>query len=1608
VNFFGGAPSEHVFIYDHHSKKTLEKLLKRDIPIVGSDIKGFYRYFGSNSCSLAKRDGVKCRGFMFLAEEEELAILEEDYGGFKKTKVVIYDTNGNKSNGVTFIKANIPWGVPNIDYLKKVYITVKQGWDDVDGQERLFVYNDEYQLMGFYDGSKYIDESVDTDITKISLTHPSPFLKRLQDKEPTLFIKEESQAFSQYSKICPANRRRYPVILSKAEKERIDKEAPGSYSSVAEYGTDPKKKYYYICPRYWNLKTNMPVNPEDVDPSKVIDEKTKEADLTKKYIFEFSTKAHGHHALASFLDKKSHPKGHFIPCCFKMNKKNEIPKLQKKRAEEAAKHMRKLSNANTGANENANVENAEEKVADYIQNGLKFPLPKSRIGELTAPLESFFNVSHIDYYTNPKKRKLKLKKLCLFRMGVESSSSQSFLAAVAYIFYKTGSIDEPTIQSMKDLIINKINIDNIQNFHNGSLASTFAKPDYDTQSIEEYTESKLFEQMGDTVGFKKIVNGYEHFKQYLNDDADVDYTYLWDIICSGVLHRKRKVMNMVILNETMDDVTQNINIICPTTVHSNFLFNLKRKSFFIYKRGDYYEPIIGQTVSKNTVQDPFFTIEQIPFMTKILETINVHLGECKGKIINKYYRFEKNISLDELLRILDKMPDYKVISQVMNYDGKIIAVIVENKHRFYVPCAPSSVTDIPYELIGDDYWNSYPVTVKYLKKLYLESEKRIPCLPKFRVIDREKIIGVLTMTNQFIMLKNPENQDYNDDGLINIDDSHYIHYNDEEYENYNKVLTNSEVKEEYNVIDKLKLETYFYNAYYNTLKVAIGDIANLDLRKRLEEVIHNDEIYKDQFLEMKDILDPLIDSLFTFKKYSKDILKEIVEINLCKKERNYFYCTPDGKLSIPVKNLYTKEYNADVYLRKFIDNLLRNHHIQVSIFNEAHSTVYYTDQYNLTENELLILESMLMPYIDTLGPVVKKNKYIEFRSMEDLTPHEIFEMIDPVAEEDVDVNYNYNTNTEWPEGITQTPFVGSPEDIKLENVTPESPENLSPESLEGLTPDSLTPESPSPESPEGLIPEVRKFTTKSRNVSVKNETKTPNSSVINETESNNSPIINAANSNNSPEESPNSNNSPVRTFTKPNNSPNSPVITFTKPNNSPNSPVRTFTKPNNSPESSNSSNSNNSPDSRNTPPKNSPSLNADPSPEFNLSKIRKFTSKLPVIPKLRTFVSKEGFDKSPNETPIRAFYTKRQGNSNQSFNSNLALNKTSSNSNISSKKTEKDESSDEDESRDDETSDSSESSESSDESEPRDGETSESSESSESSDEDDSSESSESSESSDEGEPRNEGAFSDESKSSESSNESEPIESNNEDIPIRRINRNAKTDIWKTEFREGRHKCIHKMYLTKVWAKFFKKGTTSIIRFGTDNLKENPIPEKECNYFLLNIILKDYENSNANYNKQYIDKLIIAGYRKHFKEETQKLILKKWVKEKTEGVMNIYQATHKLKKLETYIQTTEYLITLIDLIMFMSASKIPILLIYQSKKTESSDGVKLFYMRESDFYYIIKLRNNRIFMLHMWTIAKNMRNNVTQIKFSKDNMTEALQRKLTKISSVNDYFKSSM
>ena len=215
--------------------------------------------------------------------------------------------------------------------------------------------------------------------------------------------------------------------------------------------------------------------------------------------------------------------------------------------------------------------NSSNEDTEYIQNGLKFPLPNKRRGELTAPLESFFNFNHLTCYSNTKTKKFKLNKACLLRRGVENNKEQSFIAVLAFIFNKSSMIE------MKQHIVDAVTIDNIQDFHNGSLSHTFSKDNYTDQDITAYLKSELYIKMESNIeGFKKIANGLENFHKYLLDaTVAIDYTYLWDIICSGLLKTNGKRINMIILNETMDDTTQNINIICPTTKHSSFLFNLK-------------------------------------------------------------------------------------------------------------------------------------------------------------------------------------------------------------------------------------------------------------------------------------------------------------------------------------------------------------------------------------------------------------------------------------------------------------------------------------------------------------------------------------------------------------------------------------------------------------------------------------------------------------------------------------------------------------------------------------------------------------------------------------------------------------------------------------------------------------------------------------------------------------------------------------------------------------------------------------------------------------------------------------------------------------------------
>jgi hypothetical protein len=966
--------SYEVFIYDDNDPYTIQKRFKKD-PLREGKITDYFRVFQGSECTLVKKEGESCKGYVVELEGSQLKELVSEATFLF---VDYFDKPGNSYSGVTYVRELTEWNDhPPIQFVKKVYATVAYGWKHKqDDRDDMYIYDKDNQLKARYDGKYYVKLDEDEELTKIQFTPVNPLLQRLQEREPLLFTKTD-KTHNQYSRICLWSEKRQPIILSKEEKERIDEISPGSYESAIEYSTDPKKPYYYICPRYWDLKHNLPVHPDKVDKSKLISrnasDSEKQKNIQSRYILELAKPGEKpvYQTRPGFLTKK-HPNGFYMPCCFISKPKKDKPDAIDKRIQEASQYFKR----------SVETEDPIEKVKDYIQNGDKFPLTENRKGHLTPILEKFFQLNYSDCYSQIQKRKLKINYPCLLRQGV--NESQSFLSSISFLYFKKSV----PLETFLKLLLEKITIDTLLTFHNGGLVDTFAK-DVESQTIsDEHKKSKLFKTMN-RMSFQKVVSGYEHFVQYLRNKEYKDYTYLWDII-TQVLFKER--VNMIILKEGLEDVTHNLNIVCPTTAHALYRFDEKYPSILIYQKGLLFEPLyIYKKVSegKDKTITQFELSENLPSVNDILKKIHATIGDtCKERTIHKSYTFKENLYLHDLLDELKKTT-YTVEKQVMNIDGRIFGVMVNKESKsksFFVPCTPSAVSG-DYLFIDDVEWLTYRDTVLELKRLHEESDKRIPCQPKIRVLENEMIVGILTETNQFVSIQEPEENKVKDDLLVLDERNPRL---------VNEVIQTGPMQPKEKVIHYLKLEQMFYHAFFNTLKVELNDSKNLMVRKQIEKALP----VKDKNT-LDRVFEPIFREKFLFVDNYEVDLDDIHHINLCK-ENDAPYCGKlehEGKLLIPMNNLFNQSNNQESYKRRFIDDLLMNIHTQRILLEEIHSTLYYTDRYQLTDMEILLLESDLNTYLDK--EPVKRVESVRHPMLEDVQPSkliEVAETIEPMEE----------------------------------------------------------------------------------------------------------------------------------------------------------------------------------------------------------------------------------------------------------------------------------------------------------------------------------------------------------------------------------------------------------------------------------------------------------------------------------------------------------------------------------------------------------------------------------------------------------------------------------
>jgi hypothetical protein len=324
--------------------------------------------------------------------------------------------------------------------------------------------------------------------------------------------------------------------------------------------------------------------------------------------------------------------------------------------------------------------------------------------------------------------------------------------------------------------------------------------------------------------YEDTVASFERFLQYLrDDDAIIDHTYLWDIVTSANTQLFPSGLNLVLLQISDNDITDNVELICPTNSYASNMYDVRRETVIMLKHGAFYEPIYqyeivedaenvneqGKTIRSNETYSHQLAN---PELKRVLNIIQNTMGKyCKPRAsMPNVYQYKSNLIASRLTNLLTSN-GYIIQYQIVNYRRKVIGIMIkdvsEREWSVFVPCFPSSILpNITVKYSDEVERTTYLNTRDTLLQINSKSEQSILCKPMLKVIEDELIVGILTETNQFVQIDPP---------IPNVDDGIDVMYSsgyaNSGYINADKQLaTNSEEDPvRLDTIRNIKLEGQF-------------------------------------------------------------------------------------------------------------------------------------------------------------------------------------------------------------------------------------------------------------------------------------------------------------------------------------------------------------------------------------------------------------------------------------------------------------------------------------------------------------------------------------------------------------------------------------------------------------------------------------------------------------------------------------------------------------------------------------------------------------------------------------------------------------------------------
>ena len=568
----------------------------------------------------------------------------------------------------------------------------------------------------------------------ISLKQPNPFLQRLQSLDPALFLtKAQGKQYSTYSSACQPTSR-HPVVLTDAEKKRIDREYPGSYKHAVKYGTDPSNPNWYICPRFWCFLTNSPISEQDARDGKCGNIIPENADVIPPgaYVYEFKGKEHidtsGNYVqhYPGFLKEGKHPDGYCLPCCFKQwdNPANKNRRAQcalnpdeppVEAVQDQENTMETEKDPETGVEEpKGKKKPAKPKPAKkpagpaqtkmqqselYVISLDTYPTPHTRWGYLPIPAQLFLNVDYKSVVSSQNPAIVLENRPTLLRYGVEQTPKQSFLGLFADIYANQQNRPEvPTIAEFREILANEITLDIFVRIHNSSLVSVFSthrprnkkSTTVDSANTTEFTETEFAKRLNlsnnaEQRFFRNTVESYRNFLSYITDPAEtIDHTYLWDIFTSDIPTLNKGGLNLVLFQIAENDITDKIEYVCPTNRYSKNAHDVTKNSVLVLLHDSYYEPIYEYQYQKMPGK-PVGILTQKTFKHTTMNVNVKRFLSSIAKISNRYcaplpslprvYRFKEPMPLHQLIPEIYKH-SYEPLAQIVNYRNKVIGVLV--------------------------------------------------------------------------------------------------------------------------------------------------------------------------------------------------------------------------------------------------------------------------------------------------------------------------------------------------------------------------------------------------------------------------------------------------------------------------------------------------------------------------------------------------------------------------------------------------------------------------------------------------------------------------------------------------------------------------------------------------------------------------------------------------------------------------------------------------------------------------------------------------------------------------------------------------------------------